>query len=81
MCLHHSVECKTNGHILFWTFFIGSLEARIAEIGDDGRIPENSVKSLVHSIASALQFLHSKGIAHRDIKPANILLPKPKTVS
>ena len=51
------------------------------DMGVEGRLNEKSVKSLVFSIASALQFLHHKGIAHRDIKPANILLPQPDSVS
>ena len=61
-------------------YVLGSLEARIAEISDQGKIEEKSVKALVHSIASALKFLHAQGIAHRDIKPANILLPDPLSV-
>lgn len=67
-------------YLIFELIRGGSLEARIAEVGDKGRLQEKSVKSLVHSIASALQFLHAKGIAHRDIKPANILLPNPNTL-
>ena len=58
----------------------GSLESRI-ESAASKIISESEVKSLVHSIALALKFLHSKGIAHRDIKPANILLPDPNSVS
>ena len=60
-------------------FRSGSLEARIEEIGK--QIQEAQVKSLVHSIATALDFLHGRGIAHRDIKPANILLPDPHSVN
>lgn len=69
-------EDENQFYLVFELIRGGSLEARIDEIGDAGRLPERSVKSLVRSIASALQFLHKKGIAHRDIKPANILLPK-----
>ena len=54
------------------------MEARIEEVGR--QIAEAQVKSLVHSIASGLEFLHGRGIAHRDIKPANILLPDPLSV-
>ena len=60
--------------------YSGSLESRI-ESAASKIISESEVKSLVHSIALALKFLHSKGIAHRDIKPANILLPDPNSVS
>lgn len=34
----------------------------------------------IHCLASALEFLHKRGIRHRDIKPANILIDKSETV-
>lgn len=73
-------EDEDQFYLVFELIRGGSLQARIEQIGDFGRLPERSVKSLVSSIASALEFLHSKGIAHRDIKPANILLPNPKSL-
>jgi len=68
-------ETDQKFYLVFELIHGGSLEARIEEVGR--QIAEAQVKSLVHSIASGLDFLHGRGIAHRDIKPANILLPDP----
>lgn len=37
-------------------------------------IPESRACSIIHSLATALYYLHSYGIAHRDLKPENVLM-------
>jgi len=40
----------------------------------DGSLTERYAASLTLQIASALEFMHAKGIVHRDMKPENLLL-------
>ncbi|XP_078054525.1 MAP kinase-interacting serine/threonine-protein kinase 2b [Mustelus asterias] len=42
---------------------------------------EREASVVVHEIASALDFLHNKGMAHRDLKPENILCENPEQLS
>ena len=37
------------------------------------RFTEKEASYVIRDLASALQFLHKKGIAHRDLKPENVL--------
>lgn len=48
----------------------GQLLRRIQE---DKFFSEAAAAEIVREIASALSFMHAKGIAHRDLKPENIL--------
>ncbi len=48
----------------------GSLERRIA----DGPVDAPSTLRWLRQLASALSYLHGRGIRHRDIKPSNILV-------
>mmetsp|Transcript_24109 Transcript_24109/g.41198 ORF Transcript_24109/g.41198 Transcript_24109/m.41198 type:complete len:289 (-) Transcript_24109:145-1011(-) len=49
----------------------GELFDKITEIGS---YSEHTAAQLVANICSAVEYLHSLGIAHRDLKPTNLLL-------
>eukprot|EP01098_Paradermamoeba_levis_P010031 TRINITY_DN419_c0_g1_i1.p1 TRINITY_DN419_c0_g1~~TRINITY_DN419_c0_g1_i1.p1 ORF type:complete len:219 (+),score=52.64 TRINITY_DN419_c0_g1_i1:641-1297(+) len=60
-----------------WSFFLvmelvdgKELFERIIERGS---YTEKDAAACIHQIVSAIQFMHSFGIAHRDLKPENIL--------
>lgn len=38
------------------------------------RLSEERARKIAHSLATAIYYLHSFGIAHRDLKPENILM-------
>lgn len=40
------------------------------------KIPEKEAAAILFEIISALEYLHSIGVAHRDLKPSNILIGK-----
>ncbi|MGW1201026.1 protein kinase domain-containing protein [Streptomyces sp. NPDC002536] len=49
-----------------------ALHTVVAE--DYGPLPEHSVRTLAHGLASALQEIHAAGLVHRDLKPSNVLV-------
>ena len=46
-----------------------SLAKRLAA----GPLPPREAASIIHEVATAVQYAHGKGVIHRDLKPANIL--------
>ncbi|WP_395104095.1 protein kinase [Actinomadura sp. SCN-SB] len=42
--------------------------------GEDGPLPERSLRTLAAGLGGALRAIHERGVVHRDLKPSNVLL-------
>ena len=62
---------KHESYIIMEYFEGVTLDTRIA---DSGVMTEDQSKAVVSQLLSAVQYLHSFGVAHRDIKPENVLI-------
>lgn len=65
-------------YLVFEKIFGGPL---LSHIQNRTQFTEADASKVVRDLASALAFLHSKGIAHRDLKPENILCVYPDRLS
>ncbi|CAG9819242.1 unnamed protein product [Phaedon cochleariae] len=63
-------EDEEKFYLVFEKINGGQLLRRIQE---HQRFSEAAAAEIVREVASALRFMHAKGIAHRDLKPENIL--------
>ncbi|XP_064372243.1 MAP kinase-interacting serine/threonine-protein kinase 1 isoform X4 [Dromaius novaehollandiae] len=68
-------EDDTRYYLVFEKLRGGSI---LAHIQKRKQFNEREASKVVRDIASALDFLHTKGIAHRDLKPENILCESPE---
>lgn len=49
-------------------------------VGSRGALPEAQVRPILGQLASALDYLHGRGMIHRDLKPSNVMLNRSGTV-
>ena len=67
----YSVEINGNNCEIIEEYINGTT---VADILKSGLYTENGVRSIIKSVCSALDTLHSLNIIHRDIKPENIMV-------
>nr|XP_048299869.1 MAP kinase-interacting serine/threonine-protein kinase 1 isoform X3 [Myodes glareolus] len=68
-------EDDTRFYLVFEKLQGGSI---LAHIQKRKHFNEREASRVVRDVATALDFLHTKGIAHRDLKPENILCESPE---
>lgn len=71
-------EDEDRFYLVFEKINGGQLLSRIQE---RNHFTEREASQIICDLASALEFLHKKGIAHRDLKPENILCVDPDKLS
>ena len=66
---------ETENHLVLAEEFVGGTSLlNLLKSKFDRRLDESEAKEIFFEMASAVKFLHSKGIAHRDLKLENVLL-------
>ena len=69
------MEYCPGGQLLNWDVqthkFVANRESE--KVDDNGKVSEETIKTVIREIASGLHFCHERGVMHRDIKPQNIL--------
>ena len=60
----------------YWIIVMPRAEKSLADLlaSQDEKLPEDTTRSILADIATALMSMKSGGVVHRDIKPGNILL-------
>lgn len=48
-------------------------------LSEKGTLAEDETIKILHPIAAALDYAHSKGVVHRDVKPSNVMIAKDGT--
>ncbi len=77
--LEHDNIARLKGHFpAFRTEFIVMEFCEGATLSDllfrHGAFPEDQAKRILGQLATALQFVHDRGVVHRDLKPGNVML-------
>lgn len=67
----YSVETDGTKCVVFEEYISGTT---VADILGSGLYTEDGVRSIIKSVCSALDTLHSMNVIHRDIKPENIMI-------
>src|SRR5699024_10046276 len=50
------------------------MQTNLGKVFDVGPMPPNVIVRIAKQMASALQFMHARGVAHHDVKQTNVMI-------